>query len=158
MSKFNISENLTFDLKNKLNLKESSEIITNLINSILSNNPTLSLLLNKSKESFTEEDLKKILSYLASDKRLNKKVFKKAYTEKVRSIPHDHFIKAIAYEFILLSLYICLSLITASLRLTKFKKDLNKTLREEEKSKEKLFSKFNKKPSDKSKFKNNKPS
>ena len=97
------------------------------------------------------------ISYLASDKRFSKKVFKKAYTEKVRSIPHDHFIKAIAYEFILLSLYICLSLIIASLRLTKFKKDLNKTLREEEKSKDELFSKFNQKISAKSKFKNNKP-
>jgi len=155
MSKFNISENLTFDLKNKLNLKESSEIIINLINSILSKNPALRLLLNQNKESFTEEDLKKILSYLASDKRLNKKVFKKAYTEKVRAIPHDYFIKAMAYEFILLSLYICLSLIIASLRLNKFKKDMQKILREEEKSKEKLFSKFNKKPSAKSKFKNN---
>lgn len=157
MSKFNISENLTFNLKNKLNLKESTEVITNLINSILSKNPALRTLLNKNKESFTEEDLKKILSYLASDKRLNKKIFKKAYTEKVRSIPHDHFIKAIAYEFILLSLYICLSLIIASLRLNKFKKDMEKTLREEEKSKENLFSKFNKNSSAKSKFKNNKP-
>jgi len=48
-------------------------------------------------------------------------------------------------------------LIIASLRLTKFKKDLNKTLREEEKSKDELFSKFNQKISAKSKFKNNKP-
>jgi len=45
VSKFNISENLTFDLKNKLDLKESSEVILNLINSILSKNPALCLLL-----------------------------------------------------------------------------------------------------------------
>jgi len=125
MTEHKIAKNLAFDLITELNLKASQDLLISEIDALLKKHPELCKCLNKSKEAFTTTDLQKLISYLSADKRIDKKVFKKSFFEKVTSFSREQFAKAMLYDCILLSFYMFFSLIINLMYLNKCTKRLD---------------------------------
>jgi hypothetical protein len=120
MSDKKLSEKLYFEITAKRNLKASKQKVINLIYSLLHGKPEIKNLL-KNKEIFTEDDLKLVLSYLSSDKRIDKKMYQKKYISLLILSDQNEFDKSMIYEAILLALFVFLSFLISIIRLSKSK-------------------------------------
>jgi len=123
MKKDKFIKKLSNHLENKYHLTNSNEFIVSTLKSLILKHPKLNKYLNKKDEDITLLDLQVIMSYLETDKRINKFKFRKKYKNIVQRSQQSKFDKMMmVHDFLTVIFSIYLALLINYLKNKKRKK------------------------------------
>ena len=122
MNKTKLVQTLSCKLDEKFQLSNSNDFVVLTIKSLIKKHPKLSTILNKKEEDFSLQDLQIVMSYIETDKRINKLKIQKKHKKIIRRLQGSNLEKQIIYDFLKVVFFIYISLLVLLLSKKKCKK------------------------------------